>query len=58
MNVSATFNGQLIDIVDVSVNGMNVDLVYISSASDLRVTQTCLDIKNPWTVIATSATVN
>lgn len=57
MQVSATFEGEAVTIVDVDVNGSSCYVTYITSADELKTSRKIFDVNNNDFSIATSATV-
>lgn len=55
MNISATYNGEMVNIVDIDVNGHNIYVTYVDSMSNLKSSITYFG-GSP-TIIATSATI-
>lgn len=57
-SVSATVNGQIINVVEVIVDGSNIHYVYVDSGKNLKVSNRIyLDSSVSATTIGTSATV-
>ena len=57
-SVSATINGQVVNVVEVIVDGSNINYVFVDSAKNLKVSSRIyLDNSVSATTIGTSATV-
>lgn len=55
MDISTIYNGELVNVVDIDVNGHNIYVTYVDSASNLKTSITFFG-GSP-TVIGTSATI-
>jgi hypothetical protein len=60
MNLSATLpsTGEPINLVEIMVDGSEIYMTYVSSASDLRVTRVGRNIHRDYDIIATNVTIN
>lgn len=56
-SVSATFNGSVVNILSVNGDGNGINIVYVDSARNLKVSRGFID-NTGTAVIGTSATVN
>lgn len=56
-SVSATFNGSVVNIISINGDGNSVNVIYVDSARNLKVSRGFIDSTGT-AVIGTSATVN
>lgn len=58
MNISATYKGESVTIVDVDVNGGTIYVTYIDDSDVMKVSSDLFPNTTTMVTIATSATVN
>lgn len=56
MNITATYKGNVVTIVNINVNGRMIYINYIDASNNLRVDSMIFDANNK--IIATNCTVN
>ena len=58
MNVSATYKGESVTIIDIDVNGSSIYVSYIDASSVLKISQDFFRGSDVFTTIAIAATIN
>jgi hypothetical protein len=58
MNLSATMDGEVVNIVQLNVDGIACYVSYVTTDASLKVKQKTLDIHSDSTIIATGVTIN
>lgn len=57
MNIAATLDGEVVNIVSVNGNGTDIYISYVDSSSDLSYKKKTLPMDDEFVIIATSATI-
>lgn len=58
MNITATYKGESVTIVDIDVNGSSVYVSYIDANSVLKISQDFFNGQDDFTTIANNVTIN
>ena len=58
MALQATYNGASVNILDIQPLGMDIFVIYVDASNNVCVTKSAMDRTQPFTILATSATVS
>jgi len=58
MDVSASFQGSIVRIVDMDVNGSDIYITYVDTSSNLKTTKILMSRTSNITTVANNTTVN
>lgn len=58
MNISATLDGESVNIINVNNDGHVIYITFVDSSSNIKVTKKFLDVSDGSITIATGATIN
>lgn len=57
MNVAATLDGEIVNIVSVNGNGTDIYISYIDSSDNLKYKRKTISMKTEYIILATDATI-